>query len=64
MNSLLSYHVSKKVSEGRCGAQDRGDGDGDEYFGTRAIGIAARLGATTPRSVDRFRCSENSGTPS
>ena len=43
---------SSKVSEGFHGARDRGEADGEAYFGTRVIGIAARSGAMGSRSVD------------
>ena len=44
-----------QVSEKGPGAGDRGDREGEAYFGTRVLGIAARSGARALRSVGRFR---------
>ncbi len=47
-----NLHRSSKVSEGFRGARYRGEGEGEAYFGTRALDLAARSGATGSRSVD------------
>ena len=60
--ALLTHHRSKSVSEGGCGARDRGEGEGEAYFGTRVLGLAARSGNAAGRSVGPFRRSENGGT--
>ena len=47
--------VVRSVSEGLPGARDRGEGEGEAYFGTRVLGLDARSGARELRSVEQFR---------
>ena len=48
-------HLSDKVSEGSRGARHWRDREGEAYFGTRVLGLAARSGARELRSVEQFR---------
>ena len=51
-----------QVSEKGPGAGDRGDREGEAYFGTRVLGIAARSGARALRSVEWLRRPEAAAT--
>ena len=46
---------SNKVSEGRCGAPNSWEREGEAYFGTQVFGFARRRGATAARNIGLIR---------
>ena len=52
---ILKTLSVQQSQRGRLGAPNRGEGEGDAYFGTRVFGFAARRGAPSGRSVGSFR---------